>query len=204
MAALVRISDPLPGGAPRTIFKGAKILSLVISRGFYGYLDEDQHGPGSRGNTADPLHIRENDMSATWVLVADGAKARLFEVSAEGHSLVEIEDYFNPAGAASGRELSRDRPASTHDRFGHARHNIEPHTTLRKKSAEVFARELNEVLERARLDHRYGNVVLIAPAHFLGTLNAALDKHVRARVTAELPKDLTWADAKTILSHLPI
>jgi protein required for attachment to host cells len=142
-------------------------------------------------------------MSATWILVADGAKARLFEISGKGHSIVEVEDRLNPEGAASGRELSRDRPPSTHDSFGHSRHSIEPHTSLRQKSAEAFARELNDVLEQGRLDHRYGNVVLMAPAHFLGTLNAALNKHVRACVRAELPKDLTQADVRTILAHLP-
>lgn len=143
-------------------------------------------------------------MSATWVLVADGAKARLFAIAEKDNSIVEIEDRLNPEGTASGRELSRDRPPSTHDRFGHGRHNIEPHTGLRQKSAEVFARELNDALERGRLDHRYRKVVLIAPAHFLGTLNAALNKHVHACVIAELPKNLTQADAQTILAHLPV
>lgn len=143
-------------------------------------------------------------MSATWILVADGAKARLFEIAEKDRSIVEVEDRLNPEGTANGRELSRDRPPTVHDRFGHGRHSIEPHTSFRQKSAETFARELSDMLERGRLDHRYGDVVLIAPAHFLGTLNAALNKHVRARVAAELPKDLTQADAQTILAHLPI
>lgn len=142
-------------------------------------------------------------MSATWILVADGTKARLFEIAEKDHSIVEVEDRFNPEGKASGRELSQERPQSVHDRFGPGRHSIEPHTGLRQKSAEVFARELNDVLERGRLDHRYKDVVLIAPAHFLGTLNATLNKHVRACVTAELPKNLTRVDAQTILAHLP-
>lgn len=142
-------------------------------------------------------------MSTTWILVADSVKARLFAVAEEDRSVAEIEDFLNPEGMAEGRELLQDRPPTTHDRFGHSRHAIEPHTSLRQKSAEVFARELNEALERGRVDHRYQNVVLIAPAHFLGTLNAALNKHVRARVTAELPKNLTRAGAQTIMAHLP-
>jgi protein required for attachment to host cells len=142
-------------------------------------------------------------MSTTWVLVADGAKARIFARSEGGSSIVEVEDRLNPEGAASGRELSRDGPPSVHDRLGHARHSIEAHTSLRQKSAEVFARELNDVLERGRLDHRYSDLVLIAPAHFLGTLNAELNKHVRACVTAELSKNLIRADARTIADHLP-
>lgn len=142
-------------------------------------------------------------MPVTWVLVADGAKARLFAVAEEGRSIAEIGDFFNPEGMADGRELLQDRPSTTHDRFGHGRHAIEPHTRLRQKSAEIFARELDKALERGRVDRRYQDVVLIAPAHFLGTLNAALNKRVRALVKAELPKNLTRADAQTVMAYLP-
>jgi protein required for attachment to host cells len=142
-------------------------------------------------------------MSATWVLVADRAKARLFAVAREDDSIVEIRDFLNPQGRASGRELSRDRPPTSHDRFGPGRHAIEPQTSIEQKTAESFARELDAVLEHGRVDRSYRDLVLIAPAHFLGTLNAALNKHVRACVAAELPKNLTSADAQTILAYLP-
>lgn len=140
-------------------------------------------------------------MSATWILVADRAKARLFAVDKEDRSIAEIEDFLNPGGR--GREPAQDRPPRTHDRMGQSRHAIEPHTSAEQKTIECFARELDAVLERGRAGHRYRDLVLIAPPHFLGALNAALGEQVRKCVVAELPKDLTSVSTQEILAHLP-
>ncbi|WP_181952560.1 host attachment protein [Vulcaniibacterium gelatinicum] len=142
-------------------------------------------------------------MSTTWILVADRARARLFAMSDEDRSLHEIEDFLNPDGRAAGREIEQDRPPRTHDRFGASRHAIEPRTTLREKTARNFAQTLDAALERGRAGHRYDQLVLIAPPQFLGTLNSVLDKQVRACVAAEVPNDLTLADADAVLEHLP-
>lgn len=142
-------------------------------------------------------------MSTLWVLVADGAKARMFSLAEGVGPLAEIEDFINPDGRAAGRDLSRNRPPSVHDRFGEHRHSIEPHTRQRDKAAEQFARELNAVLEQGCLQHRYQNLVVMAPPRFLGALKAAWDKQVQACVVAELPKDLTEADSQTIYEHIP-
>ena len=139
--------------------------------------------------------------SSTWILVAGSSKARLF-VMERDRSLTEIKDFLNPDGR--GREPARDRPPRTHDRFGDARHAIELHTSAEEKSDHVFARELEAVLERGRVDHRYRDLVLIAPPRFLGALKAALGEHVRTSVVAELSKDLTDADTTEILGHLPV
>jgi|CXWL01.1.fsa_nt_gi protein required for attachment to host cells len=142
-------------------------------------------------------------MSTTWILVADSSRARLFAVSAGDPAVAEIGDFTNPDGRASGRELSSERPPRTHDRFGAHRHAIEPRTSEHDKAVERFARELDDVLERGRTDHCYQKLMLIAPPHFLGALNSALGKQVRAHIVAEVAKDLTEADAETIRVHIP-
>lgn len=141
---------------------------------------------------------------STWVLVADRARARLFGLHRGGRGLDEIGDFLNAEGRAAGRELSGERPPRTHDRFGPGRHAIEPQTTQREKTAEHFARQLDAVLEHGRVDHQYEDLVLIAPAQFLGTLTAALDDQVRARVVAEIPRDLTTAEPERIFDYLPV
>lgn len=140
-------------------------------------------------------------MRTTWILAADRAKARLFSFDGDPDSITELEDFVNPNG--HGRQPAQDRPPRTHDRQGASRHVIEPRTSPRDKADESFARELDSVLERGRVDHRYQDLVLIAPPRFLGALNAALSSHVRARVVAELPKGVAGADAQDILAHLP-
>jgi protein required for attachment to host cells len=139
--------------------------------------------------------------TSTWVLVADGAKARLFAMEKD-RSLTEIEDFLNPDGRRE-RAPIQDRPPRTHDRFRTAQHAFEPRTTAEEKADEIFARELEATLERGRVGNRYRDLILIAPPHFLGALKAALGEHVRTSVVAELPKDLTHADTAEILDHIP-
>ncbi len=139
-------------------------------------------------------------MVPTWVLVADGARARLLALDKAAHAVAEIEDFANPD--ARGREPARTRPPRTHDRLGDSRHAIEAHTSEREKTLKAFARELTAVLQRGHADHRYEDLILVAPPHFLGTLNAELDAQVRDCVSLALPKDLTSADTQVILEHL--
>lgn len=141
-------------------------------------------------------------MPATWILVADSARARLFSLNADGDDPDEIEAFANAEGRMPGRELERDRPPRTHDRFGAGRHAIEPHTSPQDKSTTRFAQLLQSVLERGRVEHSYDNLVLIAPPRFLGALNTALDRQVRACVSLEIHKDLTHANARTIGTEL--
>jgi protein required for attachment to host cells len=130
-------------------------------------------------------------VQATWILVADRVRARLFCASADGRSLIEMQDFVNPDGRAAGRELTRDARPRTMESLGNVRHVIEPHTGLEDRSAERFARELNEVLEQGLGNRRYERLILTAPPHFLGTLQHALGKQVGACVVAHLDKDLT-------------
>lgn len=130
-------------------------------------------------------------MQATWILVADRVRARLFCASDDGNSLVELEDFVNPDGRAASHEIGRDAPPRTMESLGTVRHVIEPHTSLEDRSAERFARELNEVLEQGLGNRRYERLILTAPPHFLGTLQHALGKQVGACVVAHLDKDLT-------------
>ena len=119
-------------------------------------------------------------MQPTWILVADGARARLFSPGVDGTSFIELEDFVDPDG----------------------RNAIQPHTSPEVKITERFARELSDVLERGRIDHRYERLILAAPPRFLGTLQRALGKQTHACVVAHLDKDLTRLPASEILARL--
>ncbi len=148
-------------------------------------------------------------MSGTWILVADRAKARLFDLQRvaepDGHRhpvLAEIGGFSEPEGRLRPRDLESDRPPATHDRFGHASHAIEPHTTPEDKERARFARSLVEVLEDGRLAGRFGSLVIVATPRFLGALNAEMAPPLRRCVTAEVAKELVDADASTLLEAI--
>lgn len=142
-------------------------------------------------------------MPNTWILVADGARARLFATAAADEPLTEVACFSNPEGRAAGRDLTTDRPPRVNESVGDVRHAIEPHTTLREKSAGRFARTLNDALESGHNDRRYDRLVLIAPPRFLGALHESCGKQVRALVVAEIRHDLTMLPPSEIRERLP-
>lgn len=142
---------------------------------------------------------------STWILVADRARARIFELAPRdnGAELVEIGDFVNPEGRGSERDQVTERRPRTHESVGATRHAIEPHTSLHDKSANRFAHELSERLEQGHVAHRYERLVLVALPHFLGTLRATLSPRVTECIAAEVPHELTTKSLAEIRGHLP-
>jgi protein required for attachment to host cells len=161
----------------------------------------DQDQSGARGPMQDCLPRKEPAMSTTWILVSDRARARLFSLVPGAGDLQELSDFVNPLGDV--RTFEGERPPSTHDRIGHASHGIEPHTTPEEKSARAFASQLAGAVEHGRVEHRFQDLVLIAPAHFLGALNTALGPQERRCVVSEVCKDLVDASPARIHQELP-
>ena len=87
-------------------------------------------------------------MSITWILVADRSRARLLSLDSEESIVRQRECFSNSEGRMRPRELESDRPPTTHDRFGHGRHAVEPHTPSAEKVADRFARALRAALQR--------------------------------------------------------
>lgn len=139
-------------------------------------------------------------MESTWILVADRARARLYELTDPRADPVEIGDFVHPESDGSGE--FRDRLPRSHDRLGPARHAIEPHTSPRDREAERFAHELDDVLRHGFDEHRCDRVLLVAPPRFLGTLDAAMSETVRRRVAGRIAKDLVSADPRTLMAQL--
>ena len=57
---------------------------------------------------------------------------------------------------------------------------------------------MGRYLDRARIDHTYDQLVLVAPPRFLGALRKELHKEVEKLVADELPKDLSWFNARDL------
>jgi protein required for attachment to host cells len=129
-------------------------------------------------------------MTITWVLVADGSRARLFESTRRDEPLHQLESFLNPDVRASARQFTTDHPPTVNESVGFARHSIEPHTTLRSKQTMRFARTLAAALERGRTERRYERLVVAAPARFAGALHGQCAKPLRDSITAEIHRDL--------------
>lgn len=142
-------------------------------------------------------------MANTWVLVADGARARLFESESFNKGLSEVACFTNPDGRSPGRNATTERAPRVNESANSARHAIEPHTSLRDKSTDRFARTLNAALEQGRNNNHFDQLVLIAPPRFLGTLHNNLGKGLTECVVGEIRRNLTALPPEEIRSRLP-
>jgi protein required for attachment to host cells len=147
----------------------------------------------------------------TWIIAADETRARVLQLEGHGeHSLAEIEDLLNPAGRMQDRELQTDaeprfgghggvgKPGSA--QTSGSASDPETQSTV-EHSAKVFARQLGRYLEKARVEHRYDQLVLAAPPKFLGALRKALGKEVEKLVVDEIPKEISGFNTRELSAY---
>lgn len=142
-------------------------------------------------------------MARTWILVADGARARLIEQDPDVRSGLKprAEREFSGTQAQS-REIASDRPGRTFDIGGEGRHAMEPSTDPVRHAKLEFARDLAEHLSQAVNRHAFDRLIVIAAPRTLGDLRDLLPAAVRERVVAEIDKDLTWMPLADLEKHI--
>jgi protein required for attachment to host cells len=133
-------------------------------------------------------------MKNTWVVLANAARARIFEREPVSGTLVEVLDLVHPESREKTAELASDREGhaqKAHGDPGHAGTAFQPHTTPRQKEHAAFATEVSRHLEVAATQGRCGEVALIASNPFLGELKSHLGSATQRVLSATIPLDLT-------------
>lgn len=148
--------------------------------------------------------------NTTWIVAADSSRARMLQVT--GQRLDEIEDLVNPEARLHEREMHSDADPRFNGHGGVGKAASAPtggpasdrqaQTSAIEHSVQVFAREIGRYLEKARTDHRYERLCLVAPPKFLGALRGELTKEVEKLVVRELPKDLSGLNARDLNRQL--
>ena len=126
----------------------------------------------------------------TWVLVADGARARLLRVDHQARRLETLRKEDSAAARGKSAELVSDRPGRAFESSASAKRSaMEPQTDPKQLEKQRFARHLAGLLGEAESQGRFERLVVVAAPQTLGDLRAELSLAVRSRVDAELDKD---------------
>lgn len=142
-------------------------------------------------------------MQNTWVIVADGSRARIFTTQRHSAPLLEFKALLNPAGRMLEKELVSDSPGRSFDSAGHGRHAMEPKNPIKKHKIMEFARTLAAELEYYRVRGAFKQLILVAPHAYLGELRKHLGTGTASLVSLELAKDFSRLDAQQIRKRLP-
>ena len=136
----------------------------------------------------------------TWILIADGARARIVENDGPGKGLGPALNYEFAASHAPTRDIGADKPGR--GQGGGSHHVMDPKVDWHTFEKHRFAGDMAEVLAKADSAHVFDALVLVAPAKTLGELRKKLNPNVKGKITAELGKDLTHLNLKDIGEHL--
>lgn len=138
----------------------------------------------------------------TWILIADGARARVLLNAGPGKGLAPVPKAVFEAPHPPDRDINADRPGRTFDSAGQGRHAMEPQTSPHRANKAAFAKTLADFLTAEKARRAFDRLIIVAPPAALGDLRAKLSKDVQAIVQAELPKDLTNTRDADIAAHL--
>jgi protein required for attachment to host cells len=138
----------------------------------------------------------------TWVLIADGGRARILATEGHGQKLRLVDGMTFTHELPKTSDLVQDRQTRSFESTGHMRHPVSTGLDPHRKEKEKFAIELAEVLDQQDAKKSFDRLVIVAPAKALGELRAAISAPVRKKVHKEFTKDLTKTPDSEIAGHL--
>ncbi len=126
-----------------------------------------------------------------WLLVADSAKARLFEVDRRERALELLDEWQDDVASGRNQDINADRPGRTFDSAGHGRHAMEPPSSPKGVAKARFVAMLMDNLAASAKQQAFDELHVIAAPRTLGEIRDLIDPAVKARLVGEEAKDLT-------------
>lgn len=128
----------------------------------------------------------------TWIVIADGDQAKIFENEGPGKGLHAVKDLQLEQAHLRARDIMADKPGRAGNTQGPgSRSGIQYHTDPVEVREQRFVERLADVLDQKHNEGAFERLVIAAAPAALGDLRPALSDGVRDTILAELPKDLT-------------
>ena len=135
----------------------------------------------------------------TWVVLADGRKARILEEPRRGADLAQIAEL---SLSEEERYQPQDRPTVVHDSGGSGRHGTAARTSLHEQEEENFLDRLTQRIEEGAKRGANETLVLIADPRALGYLRGHLGAPVQGKIAHTLDKNVVSETIDAIKDRL--
>ncbi|MGI9426482.1 MAG: host attachment protein [Hyphomicrobiaceae bacterium] len=136
----------------------------------------------------------------TWILIADGARARVLLNEGPGKGITAVDGMNFTGSHAATRDIMADKPGRSFESVGDTRHALQnpsdPHQLLKQQFVDRIAAIMTEH------QSAYDSLIIVSPPATLGMIRKALSKAVANKVKSELGKDLTHTTNTEIAAHL--
>ena len=139
----------------------------------------------------------------TWILIADGARARIVLNDGPGRGIKPGPDKEFEGVNAPNRDIVSDRPGRAFNSSGSGgRHGMEPRTDPHEHEQRSFHHRIAAYLDEAAKRGDFDRLVVVAPPKALGNLRTELSGPTRAKIVGEINKDLTHVSIRDLASYL--
>jgi protein required for attachment to host cells len=138
----------------------------------------------------------------TWIVVADGSRARVYERLGRNGRLAVVLQRDDPQARKRTSDIVSDRRGRNTAAPGIARHAMDPKTTAHDHLEESFVRGIAREIDHAAALNRFDELIVIAPPRALGEMRQALSPGARSRVVSEIDKELVHLDARQLADYL--
>ncbi len=149
---------------------------------------------------------QEGGLSAgvTWVVVADGGRARIFSRAKRFSDLRPVDVLDEPDARARERDLTSDQPGRSFDSHGSGRHAVGQESGTKDEIMEDFARRIAHRIEAGRTGGDFQHLMLVAAPTVLGAIRPILSQSSGQLIVSEVSKNLAHhepADIQKIIDR---
>jgi len=141
-------------------------------------------------------------MGNTWVVVADGTRARFFNRHAN-RQLEEFDVLLSPENRLHEGDLVSDRRQGSIDSAGAGRHGMGNKNTTKDHEQDLFAKRVAGRVEEGRNAGQITKLILMASPKFLGRLRSSLSGPSADLVAHTVDKELTQLAPDKLAGYVP-
>jgi len=139
--------------------------------------------------------------TVTWILIADGNRARVLENTGPGKGLQAVPGLEMAIESMRSGEIMADRAGRSFSSSGNGRSAMEPPTDPVDKREADFAKSLALMLSEKLAKKAFDRLIIAAAPQALGDLRKAISPQVQATVLTEMAKDLTRIPNADVIKH---
>ncbi len=140
--------------------------------------------------------------ATTWILITNGARARVLGHKTIGTKLYEVEGMEFSDDVLSISQIMADKAGRAFISMSPARSAMQPKTDPVAKREADFIRLIAYILDEKYRNNCFDRLVIFASKRAMGDLRKMLSEDVKGAIIAEISKDLTNVPDKEIEKHL--
>jgi protein required for attachment to host cells len=137
----------------------------------------------------------------TWLLVADGAAAQIYIVRFAPLRLHKLEGGYFKGKKTRTRDLESDRPGTSFESVGGARHAIQRRSDAHQRLEDQFTAHVAEFINAAARSKEFGRIAIAASPRALAELRKDLSAEAHGLVSLEVPADWTKLPHLDLVEH---